>query len=360
MSISAIQGNYNNTFRNTGFNNYGFTTGTIYPNSTHLPLDTVEISGKKKGLTQKQKYVTGAAVAGALTAAVLLMRGKVGAANKEIKALAKHIDFVPAKTTEEAINFAKTNLGIKKYSKDMPLDVMNWVNEGLVNVNNATKGKAVMPKKVAYKDFTGTVRGKTVHGAMAVDGYGTLYCNNTAVLEDELKSNLKTFVDNQDIIEHYFGKDIVQISKRYLEHPETFSFKEKTIISDYIGEISRELNCMTLDIPVSGRYKIDGFRKIYHEMGHLQHQHSAGMTKFMQMRKPSEFKGGKASNITSDFLNSQEKQQIASRVSIYATKSPVEFVAETYAELIKRTLHGGKKLPDDVMKLYAEYKGPAL
>ena len=89
---------------------------------------------------------------------------------------------------------------------------------------------------------------------------------------------------------------------------------------------------------------------------------SVGLELYVKMSTHAkcETKFGKVTGITKYFVNSQEKQQIASRVSIYATKSPVEFVAETYAELIKRTLHGGKKLPDDVMKLYAEYKGPVL
>lgn len=69
---------------------------------------------------------------------------------------------------------------------------------------------------------------------------------------------------------------------------------------------------------------------------------------------------GKVSDITNDFINSKEKQQIANRVSNYAAKSPVEFVAETYRKLINNALGGKDQIPDDVMKLYNEYGGPAI
>ena len=43
---------------------------------------------------------------------------------------------------------------------------------------------------------------------------------------------------------------------------------------------------------------------------------------------------------------------IALEVSDYASTSPSEFVAEVFAELMS-----GNKLSDEVMKLYAKYKG---
>ena len=80
------------------------------------------------------------------------------------------------------------------------------------------------------------------------------------------------------------------------------------------------------------------------------------------MDKPEQCKKifGKVSDITKDFINSQEKQQIANRISSYASTSPLEFVAEVYSKLISKAVNGGEKLSDDVMKLYAEYKGPSL
>ena len=80
----------------------------------------------------------------------MLLRGKVGAAKDEVVKLAEHIDFTPAKTTKEAIEFAKTKLGVKNYDDSMPLDVMNWVNEGLTNINNVRKGKAKLFDTIGY------------------------------------------------------------------------------------------------------------------------------------------------------------------------------------------------------------------
>ena len=108
--------------------------------------------------------------------------------------------------------------------------------------------------------------------------------------------------------------------------------------------------------------KGDKFRTIYHEMGHLQHENSTGYDLYRQMGKPEECEKwfGKVTDITNDFVNSKEKQQIANRVSNYASESPLEFVAEVYRKLITNALNSGKKLSDDIMTLYAEYKGPAV
>lgn len=97
-------------------------------------------------------------------------------------------------------------------------------------------------------------------------------------------------------------------------------------------------------------------------MGHLQHEFLIGNNAFSQMGKPEECTKhlGKVSDITNDFVNSKEKQQIANRVSNYASESPLEFVAEVYRKLITNALNSGKKLSDDIMTLYAEYRGPAV
>ncbi|MFQ8624984.1 MAG: hypothetical protein ACLSA2_00080 [Candidatus Gastranaerophilaceae bacterium] len=97
-------------------------------------------------------------------------------------------------------------------------------------------------------------------------------------------------------------------------------------------------------------------------MGHLQHEFLIGNNAFSQMGKPEECTKhlGKVSDITNDFTNSKEKQQLANRVSSYASESPLEFVAEVYRQLITNIVNGGKKLPDEVMALYSQYKGPVI
>ena len=56
-----------------------------------------------------------------------------------------------------------------------------------------------------------------------------------------------------------------------------------------------------------------------------------------------------------EFLTNQEYQQTAGKVSAYAQTSIGEFIAETYARMVR-----GDKIPDDVMKLYEKYNGPKL
>ena len=56
-----------------------------------------------------------------------------------------------------------------------------------------------------------------------------------------------------------------------------------------------------------------------------------------------------------EFLTNQEYQQTAGKVSEYAQTSIGEFIAETYAKMVR-----GDKIPNDVMKLYEKYNGPKL
>lgn len=106
--------------------------------STH----STEVEEKKKSTAKKWGILTGAALG--LAAAGLIIKGRL----KAVTQLAEHIDFTPAKTMEEAKEFAKQHLKIKKFDTANDLDLANWVNEGLVNINNKYKGKAHMPKEV--------------------------------------------------------------------------------------------------------------------------------------------------------------------------------------------------------------------
>ena len=56
-----------------------------------------------------------------------------------------------------------------------------------------------------------------------------------------------------------------------------------------------------------------------------------------------------------EFLTNQEHQQTAGKISEYAQTSIGEFIAETYAKMVR-----GDKIPNDVMKLYEKYNGPKL
>ena len=125
-----------------------------------LQSDTVSLSAngkiqaetKKQGLSNGAKLGIGAGIVLGLGAlAYVLTRGKAG--SKQVQQLAEHIDFSQAKTYEEAVQFGKTHLGIKEYKGfgEKDLDVINWLNEGIVNISNKLKGKSIIPKKVIMK-----------------------------------------------------------------------------------------------------------------------------------------------------------------------------------------------------------------
>ena len=121
--------------------------------------DIVEIQSQKKSKTQKL-WTFGGIAAGLTvigTIAALLIKGKIATAKR---VFAEHIDFVPAKTIEEAKEFAKTHFGINHFNLDGDIEMANWVNEGLVRINNFYKGKAPIPRKV--KPYPKKLHDKTV------------------------------------------------------------------------------------------------------------------------------------------------------------------------------------------------------
>lgn len=110
-------------------------------NSDTLRLSTKTDEDKKK---KYKKYGIATGILLGITAIGLIIRGRLKAVTK----LAEHIDFTPAKTMEEAKEFAKTHLKISKFDTAGDLDMANWVNEGLVNINNKYKGRAHIPNEV--------------------------------------------------------------------------------------------------------------------------------------------------------------------------------------------------------------------
>lgn len=110
--------------------------------TTSFTTKAPEVEEKKKNNAKKWGILAGAALV--VTVAGLIIRGRL----KAVTQLAEHIDFTPAKTMEEAKEFAKKHLKIEKFDTANDLDMANWVNEGLVNINNKYKGKGHIPKEV--------------------------------------------------------------------------------------------------------------------------------------------------------------------------------------------------------------------
>ena len=104
---------------------------------------------------------------------------------------------------------------------------------------------------------------------------------------------------------------------------------------------------------------------IFHEFGHLQ---DIGLNKELVLNTTEFAKRFSTRQYFNDvllkkysdfklptFITNATEQNTAGKVSSYATSGIGEFIAETYAKLIK-----GEKLPDDVMLLYKKYNGPSI
>lgn len=435
MSIQPLSIANSNAINHIHFGNQATpsnqNTNTGYATQPYTQ-DSVEINGKKKGLSNGQKWGIGVGIAAALAATALLLHGKVGAAQEEVTKLAEHIDFTPAKTTQEAIEFAKTKLGVKNYDDKMPLDVMNWVNEGLTNINNVRKGKAKLFDTIAYvpqdkESLACMVNDITVPKYGAILNINKKTCEN---LGEYLKTYIQNDLDDNILYKNKDGKlalypfyhcgevsdNLLKNLNKFNENPESFSLMDKVkLYEDYISmgsaidgfydapyaKLQQLLKSERIQETLLAHSKLpdlkqieklstdqqtnvlvdvvntclysgddiclsypsgDIFKTIYHETGHLEHLVKIGKDKFSSMPKPEECieRFGKVSDITNDFINSKEKQQTANRVSNYAPESPLEFVAEVYRKLINKALGGDVQIPDDVMKLYNEYGGPAI
>ena len=195
-----------------------------------------------------------------------------------------------------------------------------------------------------------------------------------------LKKNLKTFTDNG------INVDVDTFSK--------LTTKEQSKkLNEYFLQIQNKGTKVVLDIPY-----LKPEKTIYHEMGHLQDfaknlkeldlkhwklpsfkecynkartgrkhidkssvEHVdnrwGGLTykgyKELFENDPAKFK--KRYPDLYEFLTNQDYQQAAGEVSSYAQTSIGEFIAETYAKMVR-----GDKISDEVMKLYEKYNGPKL
>lgn len=389
-------------------------------------------ANKKKSKTKK--WVIGLGLAAAVTAAFLLMKGKVGEAKGQIENVFKNIDFKPATTKAEAIEFARANLGVKTYDEKMPVELMNWVNEGLTNVKNVTKGKAKMFNHITYDNVS--ARNPFALASTYTGGLkdGTLNLNEGTIKVGYFGQHVKDRVLSRAGRNDVFFKDAnghIQIKSlfnngepaqnflkslnEYIANPSAFSFnKEVKLYEDFrsiinsknsfikapyskIENLYKNENVVEL-LKSKGIYKDlseirklktpeqrkllinfgdtcadngiglvmdwkpgDPFSTIYHEAAHLSHRDAAGYSLYRSMGKPKECiaNTGRVSDITEEFLNNEKTQQTVNKISEYAATSPLEYVAETGAELIKRALAGGEKLPEDVINLFEKYRGPS-
>lgn len=100
---------------------------------------------------------------------------------------------------------------------------------------------------------------------------------------------------------------------------------------------------------------VNPFKCLYHEIGHYNHMNtelfiklSVPKSMFKELNLPLPL-------IANEFESNKDIEKLALRVSYYAKESPLEFVAEVYANVLC-----GKRYPKEIMDLYAKCNGPDL
>lgn len=263
----------------------------------------------------------------------------------KLKNLAKHVEFKKSNSINDAIQFGKKNLGIKKYEgfQDKDIDTINWINEALFNINKKTNCESVIPKSIIYKN-TGN------------DSVASAYWFGKRLVID------KDFIETIDSRINGLYNIILDAEKKHGERPITTNFKnEYNKIKSFNDKMTFYnwfcKSYMENNIEFN-KNNINSFETIYHEIGHLNHYKKTGIIKSIKYGKTSEqlanpynFKS-EISKDLKEFLSSDE-QQTAGLVSNYAKESPSEFIAETFAGLLS-----GEKYSDSVMALYKKYNGP--
>ena len=299
-------------------------TETISPQTkvTYTIKPDEFVKESKPDKTEDKKSMSFGAKAAAVVAGTALAVGAIYLAVRKGKfVLPEHIEFRPAKTIKEARKFARKQLGIKKF-KVNDLEIANYVNEGLTNASNISKGKIVLPRAVEVRPVT--------NGIMAVNGKAR---NATLIINPELDCDvLKNTIVN-----------IAEYKK--------LSFLDKLNALVEIRSIAK-----------NGTLMDDKFHCLYHELGHLNHK----------SQSPQAYKSldipyikskadivGKVENVTQQHVSSLLQKDILGyakeKIGAYGCTYPNEFVAEVYGLMMS-----GKKLPKEVMDLYYQYGGPKI
>ena len=350
-----------------------------------------------KKINLKKAFLIGLAAAGLIAGGIFLKKKFDASKIKDFRTLAKNIEFKPAETLDEAIRFGKEALGIEEYMyfTEANLDVVNWVNEGLVNTRNAAKGRVIMPKYIAHVDFLSNdciaAASRNKHFLLVNSNiFGNLdnsikkrmdYClgagilkrdKNGAIVLGELISNednsvlksIRKFLRGEMSFNEKVGllsttNNLINEGTGCFECP-LISLKmlgaNKSIISKLEHKTYDEQKKYLLDYmrkkgiknPVSNQ---DPFHTIYHEMGHLQDKYiSERCPAFNKFNNPEQFP-----QELKDWLSNVKNMNTAKSVSWYATIGPGEFIAETYAKLVE-----GKPVSKDVMELYNKLNGPKI
>lgn len=377
---------------------------------------SAENSSKKQVNPDKTKPIIGGifAAAGVILGGIFLHKKLNADKLKEQvqKILPEHIDFTAAATKDEAVKFGNQILGIKNYIgfEDGDVKVLNWINEGLVNINNKTKGKAQMPPSIFYdaNTFTETIGENALAAAVPVsdsDKYADTIGNSILAInkkwfgnpaesiKEVIDANIKTNVmkktesgyelaeifmkndtltglldkfengaldfDGQillfDTLRKYrmvltsLVKSPLNTYKQIASGKEGIKTMEAMPHDKQKATILKILNSPKFNVKIDVHNLKTPFETIYHEMGHIQDkvERVAAKGKF---NSPSEYPAA-----LKEWLDNCSNMEIANSVSVYAASGPGEFIAETFAKVMN-----GAKISDAAKQLYLKLNGPDM
>ena len=277
--------------------------GTTAP----IPNDSVEISSKKKGLSNGAKCGIGI---GTLVAVIGIGITLVNKANKNHKALVDNIEklcdeklvlsnlpekieWKAAKTLDEAMKFTKDTLGIKEVDKNFTLEALNDTNACITDICNLHKGKLYMPTALEYTDRLRKNTRAAVTSGIRSKNYGKMSINKRYFDRDFLIEDLKidlyydngekcfsfrkdkyvsNFVDNGLAL--YFDKNFTKYLDKYYSDPSKLSLDELRIISstmDYMNDVRRKPKDypMTLLKDLQNEFEKNGIKVSIDELSKL-------------------------------------------------------------------------------------------
>lgn len=325
----------------------------------------------------------------------------------------QQLEFTKAKTMSEAINYARTKLGIKNFNLQGDLELANWVNEGLTNIYNKYKGQAPMPANV-IKDMSKNIIGDAYYNKE----YDTLAISpdNKKMLLQRLLSKIdNTPADNKKTLANWYKKavkgDFSQVAfidpkfqRQVAAHIQSFKRNPDAFDVTESRELYHEINALLAPNNILRQNPMKLIEEIYNNPKYKKYLNSREFKSLAQISKldknaqHEEFyniidrlqaKGIKAyiepqKSVTNnkfhviyheyghfrhfrttsftalkqcnpEFKANTFKQKIASEISSYAKTEPMEFVAEVYAGLMN-----GAKYSPEVMALYRSYNGPVV
>ena len=266
----------------------------------------------------------------------------------------REIVFKPATTIDEAKNFARINFGIKEFHFEDDLEIANYVNEGLTNVKNRFQGKIYMPQRVGFGELDNL---DNEHAFCDTKGEGFYIIKKAydkkAIIE-ELKDVTKRagFDSEIGIFKKVDGvnqkrlQEFGEIYKTMIQNPNDYSKIEWHNLLEQFEDVICELLCPFESKKEIPKRYLSPFDTIYHEMGHIQQIKNS--TLFSKLF-------GKISTLNyhwHKFVDNPKNLETAKKVSWYAMSDQREFVAEVFVKLCN-----GRKIDDDVLKLYRYYNG---